>query len=375
VFRQAIDRLCRYADGRQIVVPLSGGLDSRLICLGLRDAGYPRIQTFTYGVPGNSDSTVSEQVAKALNLPWTFVPYSQSLWREVWGSSRFASYCDDAESFASVAHIQDWPATKRLVENGRIERDAIVAPGTTGDFPTGYHFSVFRDLFDEAEERDTPVKSIWKYFYTLNQSWEAAHALGISERRLRHGIKRRVLEEIALLPPENRGDNPAKLLGWEWKYRHSNFLVNSVRTYEFFGLDWWLPLADADYVWFWRGVPDGALLGQALYLDLLREWQNHFGIDCGLESHVAQRLTSGEWRKQRLIRWAQSTRVGCEGLAAWRTLRRVYDRAYEGHPLAWYGVVDFDTFRRQLRSTGNINTIIAWRQVEHRISQARGTRI
>lgn len=80
----SIDNLIRYANGRHIVIPLSGGYDSRLIATLLKRRGYENILTFTYGVPGNKESAYSKKVADALGLKWHFIEYSNELWREAW---------------------------------------------------------------------------------------------------------------------------------------------------------------------------------------------------------------------------------------------------------------------------------------------------
>jgi len=49
ILKSIFSRLCRLADGRQIVLPLSGGLDSRLIALWLKELNYTNVLTFTYG--------------------------------------------------------------------------------------------------------------------------------------------------------------------------------------------------------------------------------------------------------------------------------------------------------------------------------------
>ncbi|MFB6312128.1 MAG: hypothetical protein ABEH64_13215, partial [Salinirussus sp.] len=48
----AIDRAVDFIDGRQVVVPLSGGLDSRLVAAALVEAGVDVI-AFTFGRPGH----------------------------------------------------------------------------------------------------------------------------------------------------------------------------------------------------------------------------------------------------------------------------------------------------------------------------------
>ena len=68
-------------DHHQIVVPLSGGYDSRLVLAGLVAAGYRDLVTFTYGQPGSGEVRVSQRTAAALGVPWHGVAYTPAKWR------------------------------------------------------------------------------------------------------------------------------------------------------------------------------------------------------------------------------------------------------------------------------------------------------
>jgi hypothetical protein len=75
------------------IVPLSSGLDSRLIAAVGAAAG-ARMQTFTWGPPNTKDSIFSRRIARALNLPWQRIDLGQDylardvqLWADLFGSS------------------------------------------------------------------------------------------------------------------------------------------------------------------------------------------------------------------------------------------------------------------------------------------------
>ena len=110
VMENIIDRLIRFAAGRTIVIPLSGGHDSRLIALMLKKVGYPDLVSFSYGRPGNHEADISKQVADSLGVRWEFVEYSNDLWREWYESPEMKAYFDMAGNLSSLPHIQDWPA-------------------------------------------------------------------------------------------------------------------------------------------------------------------------------------------------------------------------------------------------------------------------
>ncbi len=123
----SIRRLIRYADGRQIVVPLSAGLDSRLIVTLLRRQGYENVLTFSYG-----DQTMAREsraIAASPDYPWAFAEYSRSLWRLWWQSPQRRAFMQYAGGLSTTPHVQDWPAIWVLRERGEVASDAVLVPG------------------------------------------------------------------------------------------------------------------------------------------------------------------------------------------------------------------------------------------------------
>jgi asparagine synthase (glutamine-hydrolysing) len=66
--KESIAQLIHYANGRQLVVPLSGGYDSRAIALYLKEFGYHNIGAFTFGKASSSEVAISKLVAGALDF-------------------------------------------------------------------------------------------------------------------------------------------------------------------------------------------------------------------------------------------------------------------------------------------------------------------
>ncbi len=77
----------------QWIVPLSAGLDSRLIAAVGADLGV-NLQTYAWGEPESTDVVYSRKIAKALGLPWKrielckdFLACYTPLWADLFGSS------------------------------------------------------------------------------------------------------------------------------------------------------------------------------------------------------------------------------------------------------------------------------------------------
>ena len=255
----SVQRLIDYANGRQILVPLSGGYDSRLIVTHLKRLGYDNVLTFTYGVPGNQESAYSKRVADALGLRWHFVEYSEALWREAWQTPERWAYQKWGSGWTSIAHVQDWLAVKVMKAQGVLESDCLFVPGHTGDFISGGHIpanTFERTSFTLAVAADAVFSKHYglaplKFFDTSRQTW----AERIRDRMERDGI----------VTAWEYADVCEK---WEWQERQAKFICNSVRVYEFFGYDWWMPLWDLEFVDFWEGVP--------LVLRKEREWYKEY---------------------------------------------------------------------------------------------------
>lgn len=258
----AIQRLTDYAGGRQIVVPLSGGYDSRLIATLLCKLGYKKIFTFSYGTRGNKESAYSRQVAKALGLAWHFVEYSNEQWCSAWNTEERRQYQKWASNWASLPHIQDWVAVRAMKNKGSIDKDCVFVPGHSGDFLAGSHIP------DEAFKCNVAnttllVESILQRHYSLRGT-------GADQQERFNIWKERVMNRVEARKVSLPADFADAFEKWDWQERQSKFICNSVRAYEFFDYDWWLPLWDAAFMEFWQGVPLELRKGRRWYIEYVQ---------------------------------------------------------------------------------------------------------
>jgi len=65
-------------NANRIVVPLSGGLDSRLVAGMLKKQGFENVLCFTYGRPDDEETVISKAVADALGYDWHFEAYTSA---------------------------------------------------------------------------------------------------------------------------------------------------------------------------------------------------------------------------------------------------------------------------------------------------------
>jgi asparagine synthase (glutamine-hydrolysing) len=259
--KASISELIAYANGRQLVVPLSGGYDSRAIALYLKELNYDNVITFTFGKSSSEEVVISKQVADALGFDWHCVEYSRKMWRSMASQKEFKRYLDFISSFVSVPNVQVLPAIKSLIADGIIAADAILVPGHTGDFVCGGHIPKQLLALSAKGNASAIVDAIFSRHYRSKSKLNLDQAL---KEKLSTQVN-----DLLLGIPENL---PAISVfeAWEYNERQAKFIVNSNRYYDFFKLDWWMPLWHNTVTDFWVSAPLSARLNSSLWQGFLK---------------------------------------------------------------------------------------------------------
>lgn len=319
-------RLIRSAEGRQLVIPLSGGVDSRGIVTMLRYLGHRDVVAFSYGVPGNKEATISRRVAEALGYPWLFAPYSHPLWRRWVTMPQWEQYFAYAGQYVSLPHIQDWPAVWQLREGGKIASDALFVPGQSGIVAGSVH--VFPTvLTDPKLDLDLVLRNILESHYGLRPI--PAHLRPLLLERIR---------SRGIVGPATNAEEAANLFSlWEWQERHSKFIINSVRAYEFWGYDWRLPLWDMGHVAFWQRIPLAIRRGKRLFIRHQIQLWERMGLPWPSSTRDIPPLKRQTHRVLR--RFLERTGLLGAGIGLNRLI--MYLIQYATHPWAAYGIHSF----------------------------------
>jgi asparagine synthase (glutamine-hydrolysing) len=343
---RSIQRLIDYANGRQIVVPLSGGYDSRLIVTLLKRLGHENVLTFTYGVPGNKESEYSQRVADALGLRWHFVEYSEDLWREAWQTPERWDYQMWGSGWTSVSHLQDWLAVKIMKEQGVLSNDCIFAPGHTGDFISGGHIPKVAFEKTDFAINDT-LSAVFDKHYSLAPINLFRDGKGFWKERIHSRIER---DHISYA--WECADTFEK---WEWQERQAKFICNSVRVYEFFGYDWWMPLWDSEFIWFWENVPIQLRKDRTYYLSYVSDlFSQYAGNNLGNLGNALSEM-SVVYRLRKLPFYAFMSRIGIVKALGKRLLVRPRRK---GH-LAFEARFDSIEYENYLKKGISLNGMVA----------------
>lgn len=255
-----IDRHIEDAGGRPVVVPLSGGLDSRIVLAKLRLRGCENLWTFSYGVPGNYEAKVAKHVADKIGVPWIFIPTTRAQARTFFFSETRRNYWEFADGLHVIPNLHTFLALQTLRNSGHFERGAIIVNGQSGDFISGDHIPP--EIMQEKLERNQFYSNIIDKHYSQRRSL-------VRDASVRAAIRQRI--EMVLKGPAAFED-PQQYAKthelWEWQTRQSIRVLNGQRNYDYFGLSWELPLWEREYLDFWSAIP----LAHKMQRRLFRRW-------------------------------------------------------------------------------------------------------
>lgn len=261
------DKLVASTRGRVVAVPLSAGLDSRLVASALKMRGARDVRLFAYGIPGNHEAAASRAIAERLGYPWIFVPVTRAAQARLFASAEHDAYLRFADSLTAVPFRQDFLAIRALRDSGWLPRDAVIVNGNSGDYISGNHIPPgLRAIpmgLDRTARRDRVVGALidkhfalWRFLRTADHRRRLAARIEAALDGLGAGLGD---------PACDHGLYEAM----EFQDRQAKYVIAGQRIYEFLGFDWRLPLWDPAYLDVWEGVPLRLKAGQRLYRETL----------------------------------------------------------------------------------------------------------
>jgi asparagine synthase (glutamine-hydrolysing) len=328
------DRVVDVADGRRVAVPLSGGIDSRLVAAMLVERDVD-VLGFTFGVHGHADVEVSRDVADALGIDWAFVEYTPERWHDWYHSAARRNYHEYAFGGDALPFLAEWPAVKELQARGELD-DALVCPGHTVATPSE---RVPASWLRDPPDADAFVSHVLDAHYSL---W------AFDAPEYREAFADRVRADAALTTGRPGLDAIPAYEEWEWTTRMATFTNADARLYDWFDVDWWLPLWDPAYVGFWASVPAEHRLDKRLQTTYT---ERTFRAVADADALAVR--TDADWGPVDQVRRTFETRpqAAVDGdFGDWLGAQAVPPSNVESwgnYPLGWYGVLrreDAETF-------------------------------
>ena len=275
VLRTALDvvveRLLQDTGDRQLLVPLSGGLDSRLLAVWLKRHGARNVVTFTYGVPGSAEVAISRGVAEALKMDWFTVDLDPTEVARTWAGPDGVEFQERTWGLTSLPHVQDWYALLQMRRHALVDTDAVFLPGHT----------IVGNMHDEhlLESRPSPedvLTAIARHHSLLQGDHRAWRRLPLLRRAVLQGA-----EELSFPTGQDEMNGSGRaiqeLLEWvNLQERQSKYINGSFKAYEAFGYGWALPMLDTE-MW-------GAWLRGSEELTATRDWYAQFTAEAFAEA-------------------------------------------------------------------------------------------
>ncbi len=325
------------ANGRPIWVPLSAGLDSRIILCKLHEFGYKNLHTFTYGPRFNFEALHAKAIARKLNVPWHFVSLSGKECSDMFSDKTRRAYSDFADGLKAAPCFREYTALKTLKDKKVFHTDAILINGQSGDYITGGHVNQVWFEKDSAN------------FETLTRVLVAKHYdlwRGLKTKENISVIKSKILETV---PEAHREHTPFEWAAleecWEYDERQATLVVNGQRSYDFFGYDWELPLWERTLCDFYANVPYELKRGQFLYKDYLKAY-NYQGLFAKREPYI--------WRWPLPMLWVVPV-ARVIGIFSKKKKAELYDLLrYYGHYANQYAFFPFALHKETYMKTRNI---------------------
>lgn len=313
VLRAVFAKMIASAEGRPIMVPLSAGLDSRLVASALKEFRYPDVRCYAYGIAGNHEAVTSRAIAERLGFPWTFIPVTPESQRDYFKSHAHTEFVRYADTLTALPFNQDHDATRRIIESGYAPRDAIFVNGQSGDYITGNHIPPSLWAVPPA---DPQVR--WSRLFAAARAkhfdlWEhlaTAANLARMETQFREDLQR----DGGL--PDDPANDWALYEASELIHRQSRYVVAGQRCYEHLAADWRLPLWDRDLISFYETAPLSAKKSQSLYKETLHrlDWGKVWNLP------LNRRNVRPAWLAP--LRFAAKTIAAPFGRGTWHRLER-----------------------------------------------------
>ncbi|MBP6230547.1 MAG: hypothetical protein KA397_02675 [Paludibacteraceae bacterium] len=236
VLTQTFQRLIASACRKQLVIPLSGGFDSRLIVCMLAKLGYTNVLCYTVGRPQNPELILAQQVATTLGYPHIFISNEQTT--DYVHDTTFQRYYAYSTSYSNFFWMYEYFGVKKLVEEGLVDKDAIFVPGHSGDFLAG------SQLQKAGITQKSTLKEMSKAILQQKFAYgKAERSIEITKR-----IERFVHERKDKLPYSIFDD-------FDVQIKLPKNINNSARIYGFFGHEVRLPFWDNEILEFFRTLP------------------------------------------------------------------------------------------------------------------------
>ena len=269
-----IKKSIKEVNGKTIIIPLSAGLDSRLIASGLKHFNYKNVKCFSYGLKKNYEAKMSKKISEKLGYEWAFVEINHTKARKFYKSKKYINYLKSSNDGCATSTIQGLLAIDELIKRGYIKKSDILINGNSGDFISGGHIphKISKNILDRKNLENFLDKILNDHIekhYSLWDNLTTDYNKGLIKKELYNQLKSEI--------KKNKIPFYSLIEFLEFENRQTKYVVNCQRIYDYYNLNWLLPLWDKAFIKFWEKVPLKHKLNQRLYKETLKRL-NYGGV-------------------------------------------------------------------------------------------------
>lgn len=250
-------RLVKSLDQKTIVIPLSGGFDSRLIATMLKKHQHKNVICYTYGRKDSFEIKNSKRTATALGFKWYFIEYNAALIDNYLHSDDFKEFSKFSGKLSSMPNLQEYFAVKYLTEQQLIPTNAVFISGYAGDLLGGSQY--LKVIPKKLKHNDIVDLIISKKI--INSSISVGH---------KKELKKNIHQGLLSFDANYLDKKPASVFeDFDIKEKIAKYIFNSASFYNFFGYEFRFPFWDKEVLDFFKKVPAELKLMKTFFDDVL----------------------------------------------------------------------------------------------------------
>lgn len=269
--------------GKQILLPLTRGYDSRILACLLKESGHPNVLCTSWGRVGNEEQKVAAEVAQKLGYKYHFEATRHEDLSNLRENKRWLAYTEIAAHRSSMPFFYDYFGLQKLSEKGLIGTDTVALPGHPGDYLKGSHLHREMNNFSTNDF----IEHIIRFFTT------SVPASSQERKELFDFIRMHYFKTTSTLEA---------FMKWDYEERQCKFIGNSTHSFSFHGIEVVQPLFNKNILCYFHRLSPESRFEEKLYREFAEKLLfKKMHVDFNLPPlSKPQRLPA--WKEQAL-RW------------------------------------------------------------------------
>ena len=287
VSQNVFTRIKAAIGNRPVVLSMSGGYDSRFVGCMLKKAGVEDVSCYTYGKSTSFEVIQSKKNADALGYRWICVEHTDEDVKGVLDEVGL-DYIKTNNNHDFTAYIQNFPAVRKLHEQGWFKPGSVFITGLCGDMPTGCYVREIEQ--GKVYDADAAAEKLFSMLFTRYNVEDSFKEKWINETK-------RQLDKL----PIEINDYQSYISAVDAIYTgtcHSRLFMHMNDVHDYFGYEWLLPFWDSELLTKWYSIPAEHRVRQKLY----EKWLlNHVCDEYG----IGQKKKLAVYSKKKLVKEIQ----------------------------------------------------------------------